>query len=78
MPELTDVANEFIRERDRRVRRAPDERERLIAHVRRRPRREMQEIAAALIEGDHDTVDELTRAALDDGVARRSRSWTTA
>jgi 5-methyltetrahydrofolate--homocysteine methyltransferase len=66
MPELTDVSNEFIRsEIDEFVER-DDERERMIAMFAEcRP--EMQDIAAALIEGEDDVVDELTRAQLDAG-----------
>jgi 5-methyltetrahydrofolate--homocysteine methyltransferase len=66
MPELTDVTNEFIRgEIDEFVER-DDERERMIAMFAEcRP--EMQDIAAALIEGEDDVVDELTRAQLDAG-----------
>jgi 5-methyltetrahydrofolate--homocysteine methyltransferase len=68
MPELSDVANATIRsEIDEYVER-PDERARLIGvYAQASPR--MQEIGVALIEGDQHTVDELTRAALDDGVS---------
>ena len=68
MPELSDVANATIRsEIDEYVER-PDERARLIGvYAKASPR--MQEIGVALIEGDQHTVDELTRAALDDGVS---------
>jgi 5-methyltetrahydrofolate--homocysteine methyltransferase len=66
MPELTDVSNEFLRDEiDEFVERA-EERERLIKMFAAcRP--EMQTIAAALIEGEDDVVDELTRAQLDAG-----------
>jgi 5-methyltetrahydrofolate--homocysteine methyltransferase len=66
MPELTDVSNEFIRQEiDEFVERA-DERERIITMFSGcRP--DMQDIAAALIEGEDDVVDELTRAQLDAG-----------
>ncbi len=64
MPELSDIANEFLRgEVDEYVAR-PDERQRLIALFAGAPP-EMQEISAALIDGDHLTVDRLTRQALD-------------
>lgn len=63
MADLNDVSNEFIRqeiaefvERHEELRRTVD------TFARARPH--MQAIAAALIDGDDDTVDELTRAAL--------------
>ena len=66
MPELSDVTNDFIRgeieefvERARRARAAD--------RPLRRARPPTAGIAAALIDGDDDTVDELTRSALDDG-----------
>src|SRR3954463_10778209 len=67
MPELTDVTNEFLRgEIDEFVER-PDERERLIGmYARTGP--ELLEIAAAIVDGDDDAVDEKTRARLDAGV----------
>ena len=66
MPELSDVANDFLREEIEEFIERPDERERLIAQFARTPA-DLQLIAAALIDGDDDTVDELTRAALDEG-----------
>ena len=66
MPELSDVANDFIREEIEEFIERPDERERMIALFARTPA-DLQEIAAALIDGDDDTVDELTRGALDEG-----------
>jgi 5-methyltetrahydrofolate--homocysteine methyltransferase len=64
MPELTDVSNEFIRSEIEEFIEREDERERMIAMFAEcRP--EMQDIAAALIEGEDDVVDELTRAQLD-------------
>ena len=66
MPELTDVSNEFIRSEIEEFVERDDERERMIAMFAEcRP--EMQDIAAALIEGEDDVVDELTRAQLDAG-----------
>jgi 5-methyltetrahydrofolate--homocysteine methyltransferase len=66
MPELTDVSNEFIRSEIEEFIERDDERERMIAMFAEcRP--EMQDIAAALIEGEDDVVDELTRAQLDAG-----------
>ena len=60
MPDLTDVTNEFLRaEVDEFIER-PDERARLIGlFAAASP--EMQAISAALIDGDHVTVDALTR-----------------
>ena len=66
MPELTDVSNEFIRSEIEEFVERDDERERMIAMFAEcRP--EMQDIAAALIEGEDDVVDELARAQLDAG-----------
>lgn len=64
MPTLSDVTNEFLRgEIDEFIER-PDERERLIdLFAAASP--PMQAISAALIDGDHPTVDRLTREALD-------------
>jgi 5-methyltetrahydrofolate--homocysteine methyltransferase len=63
---LEDVANDYVRnEIDEFVARE-NERERLIGlFAQAKP--EMQEIAAALIDGDDDTVDRLTREQLDAG-----------
>lgn len=66
MPDLTDISNEFVRaEIDEFVER-PDERERLIGlFAVASPA--MQAISAALIDGDHATVNALTLEALDAG-----------
>jgi 5-methyltetrahydrofolate--homocysteine methyltransferase len=66
MPTLTDISNETLRaEVDEFIER-PDERERLIGlFVAASP--EMQAISAALIDGDHTTVDRLTVEALGAG-----------
>lgn len=66
MADLSDVSNAFIREEIEQFVERPDERQRIIdmfAEVRP----ELQEIAAGLIEGDDDLVDEQTRAQLDGG-----------
>ena len=66
MAEITDIENEFIRDEIEEFIERPDELERTIntfANVSPA----MQEIAAALIDGDNDTVDELTKEALDAG-----------
>lgn len=67
MPELSDVANEFIREEIEEFLEIPEEIERNIALFSRASEL-MQDIAAALIDGDASTVDQLTRQALDEGV----------
>jgi 5-methyltetrahydrofolate--homocysteine methyltransferase len=66
MPELQDVTNEFIREEIDEFIERPDERERLIAQFAKTPA-DLQAIAAALVDGADDTVDELTAAALAEG-----------
>jgi 5-methyltetrahydrofolate--homocysteine methyltransferase len=66
MAELTDVSNEFIRGEIEEFVERDDERARMIdTFAACSP--EMQDISAALIEGEDDVVDELTRAALDRG-----------
>lgn len=67
MAELSDIANETIQYEIEEFIERPDELERninLFAGVRE----SMQDIAAALIEGDNASVDALTKKALDDGV----------
>jgi 5-methyltetrahydrofolate--homocysteine methyltransferase len=67
MSELSDVSNEFIRGEIEEFVARPDEIERMIAlFANASP--PLQEIAAALIDGDDETVDRLTRAQLDQGV----------
>ncbi len=67
MAELADISNEFIREEIEEYVERPDEIERSVAlFARVSPL--MQEIAAAIIEGEDDIVDELTQKALEDGV----------
>ena len=67
MRELSDIANEFIREEIEEFLEIPEEIERNIALFSRASPL-MQDIAAALIDGDMGTVDRLTRQALDEGV----------
>jgi 5-methyltetrahydrofolate--homocysteine methyltransferase len=67
MAKLEDVANEFIRSEIEEFVEREDERERLI-EMFSACRPSMLQIGAALIEGEDDVVDELTRAALRDGV----------
>jgi 5-methyltetrahydrofolate--homocysteine methyltransferase len=66
MAELSDVTNEFIRQEIEEFVERDNERERMIATFAR-VRPEMQDISAALIEGEDELVDQLTRAALDAG-----------
>ena len=67
MAELKDISNDIIRQEIEKFIEKPEERQRIIkifvqASVR------MQEMAAALIQGDNKTVDRLTTEALDAGV----------
>lgn len=68
MPDLSDVSNEFIRAEIEEFIERPDERARIIG-IFAAASVEMQRISAALIDGDHVTVEALTRGALDAGVA---------
>ena len=66
MAEITDIQNEFIRDEIEEFIERDDERERLInTFAQTSPA--MQEISAALIDGAHHAVDEMTKAALDSG-----------
>jgi 5-methyltetrahydrofolate--homocysteine methyltransferase len=67
MAEINDVSNEFIRQEIEEFIERPDERQRTI-NTFAKARSEMQAIAAALIEGENETVDQLTRQALDSGI----------
>ena len=67
MAQIHDIDNELIRSEIEEFIERPDERERMI-EVFAKTRPAMQEISAALIEGEDDDVDELTRKALDDGI----------
>ncbi len=67
MAVLADISNEFIREEIEEFLERPEEVGRSIGlFARVTPK--MQEIAAGIIEGEDDIVDELTRAALDEGI----------
>jgi 5-methyltetrahydrofolate--homocysteine methyltransferase len=67
MAELNDVSNEFIRQEIDEFIERPDERERIVTlFTKSRPN--LQAIAAALIDGDNDLVNQLTRQALDEGI----------
>ena len=67
MADINDIANEFIRDEIEEFIERDDERERIIG-IFAQASEQMQDIAAALIDGDHLTVDELTGQALADGV----------
>ncbi len=67
MAEITDISNEFIRQEIEEYIERPDERQRTI-NIFARARADLQTIAAALIDGDHETVHRLTRQALDAGI----------
>ena len=67
MADITDIANEFIRDEIEEFIERDDERERIIA-LFAQASTDMQDIAAALIDGEHLTVDELTDRALTGGV----------
>ena len=67
MPELSDVANDFLREEIEEFVERDDEKQRIIDLFAGCSER-MQRISEALIEGEDEEVDELTRAALDDDV----------
>ena len=67
MAELSDIQNETIRFEIEEYVERPEEIERNVElFAAARPL--MQDIAAALIEGEHQTVDQLSRQALDDGI----------
>ena len=67
MAQIDDIDNELIRSEIEEFIERPDERERMI-EMFARARPAMQEISAAIIEGEDGEVDELTRKALDDGI----------
>ncbi len=67
MAEIGDIANAFIRSEIEEFIERPEEIERMVNMFAAASER-MQDIAAALIDGDNTTCDELTKLALDDGV----------
>ena len=67
MADITDIANEFIRDEIEEFIERDEERERIIG-LFAQASEQMQNIAAALIDGDHLTVDELTGQAIASGV----------
>ena len=66
MAELSDIANEFIRQEIDEFLERPEEIKRNV-ELFARVRSAMQDIAAALIEGEDEEVDRLTKKALDEG-----------
>ena len=66
MASIIDIANEFIREEIEEYLERPDEIERFI-DMFSQATPAMQDISAALIDGDHHTVHELTEEALANG-----------
>ena len=67
MAELSDIQNEFVRQEIEEYIEREGERQHIIdLFAPTKP--SMQAIAAALLDGQHHTVDKLTRAALDDNV----------
>jgi 5-methyltetrahydrofolate--homocysteine methyltransferase len=67
MAELNDISNEFIRQEIDEFIARPNERERII-NLFAKARPKMQTIAAALIDGDNDLVNQLTKESLDEGI----------
>jgi 5-methyltetrahydrofolate--homocysteine methyltransferase len=67
MAELTDITNEFIRQEIDEFIERPDERARII-NLFAGSKSILQAIGAALIDGDNELVDQLTRQALDEGL----------
>jgi len=67
MAELKDIANEFIRDEIEEFIERPDEIERII-NLFVNASEQMQNISAALIDGNHETVNELTSQALTDNI----------
>ena len=67
MANIADIHNEFIRQEIEEFLDKPEEIERTI-NIFSNAKPNMQEIAAALIEGENETVDQLTKKALEEGV----------
>lgn len=67
MAELGNISNEFIRQEIDEFIERPNERERII-NLFAKARPKMQAIAAALIDGDNDLVNQLTKESLDEGI----------
>ena len=67
MAELHEISNEFIRQEIEEFITRPDERER-ISNLFAKSQPRLQEIAAALIDGDNELVNQLTQQALGAGI----------
>jgi 5-methyltetrahydrofolate--homocysteine methyltransferase len=67
MAELSDIANEILRDEIEEFIERPEEIERIV-NLFAKARPLMQDIAVAIIEGDDSTADKLTKQALDDGI----------
>ena len=67
MANIADIRNEFLREEIEEFLERPEEIKRTVG-IFAKARPAMQDIAAALIEGENDIVDRLTTAALEDGI----------
>ena len=67
MASINDIANEFIREEIEEYLERPNEIEFFI-EMFAQTTPAMQDISAALIDGDHHTVDDLTQEALTEGI----------
>ena len=67
MAELNDISNEFIRQEINEFIERPNERERIV-NLFAKARPKMQAIAAALIDGDNDLVNQLTKESLAEGI----------
>jgi 5-methyltetrahydrofolate--homocysteine methyltransferase len=67
MADISDIANETLRDEIEEFIERPEEIERTVATFAR-ARTDMQDIAAAIIDGDDDEVDLLTKQALDNGI----------
>ena len=67
MAELSDIQNDFIRQEIEEYIEREDERQRIIdSFAQVSPA--MQAIGAAIVDGQHETADELTKAALEEGI----------
>ena len=67
MAELHDISNDFIRQEIEEYIERPEERQRTI-NILAKAKPKMQAIAAALIDGDNETVDQLTKEVLTEGI----------
>lgn len=68
MAEIGDIANEFVRKEIEEYIEREDERKAII-NLYAKTTSSMQDIAAAIIDGQHETVDQLTKASLDEEIS---------